>query len=214
MAARIGDRGRAACPLYPSGRVLIDRAPMAARAETGPIEEGTEIVVVGGDRFSLVVRAFDPSHSYTSLPNFGETILTAKEDAAFQAELLGETRRQQEVDHRQLFHKLLKLGAVAGVIIGMGLVAVQSYRRGYTDDLVWIPFLSSACWFCIVFLAFFLGAATENILVFVSIPCALAGLCLGMLWWGPFTAIALCFIVGITVTTASLLIEAMRHPIT
>ena len=214
MAAKIGDRGRAACPLYPSGRVLIDRAPMAARAETGPIEEGTEIVVVGGDRFSLVVRAFDPSVSNTLLPNFGEPILTAKEDAAFQAVLHDETRRQQEEDHRRVFHKLLKVGAVAGVVIGAVLAAIQSYRQGYTDDLVWIPFLSSACWFCIVFLAFFLGAATENILMFVSIPCALAGLIIGMLWWGPFTAIALCFMVGISVTTVSLLIEAMRHPVT
>jgi len=83
MAAKIGDRGLAACPLYPSGRVLIGRAPMAARAETGPIEEGAEIVVVGGDRFSLVVRAFDPSESTTSLPNFGEPILTAKEEATY-----------------------------------------------------------------------------------------------------------------------------------
>jgi hypothetical protein len=94
------------------------------------------------------------------------------------------------------------------------LAAIQSYRQGYTDELVWIPFLSSACWFCIVFLAFFLGAATENILVFVSIPCALAGLILGMFWWGPFTALAMCFMVGISVTTVSLLIEAMRHPVT
>ncbi len=214
MVAKIGDRGRAACPLYPSGRVLIDRAPMAARAERGPIEEGTEIVVVGGDRFSLVVRAFDPTVSNLSLPNFGKPILTAKEDAAFHAEQLEETRRQQEEGHRRAFHQLLKFGAIAGVIIGVGLVAIQTYRRGYTDDLVWIPFLSSACWFSIIFLAFFLGAATENILMFLSIPCALFGLILGMLWWGPFTAIALCFIVGISVTTVSLLIEAMRHPVT
>ena len=214
MAAKIGDRGRAACPLYPSGRVVIDRAPMAARAETGPIEEGTEIVVVGGDRFSLVVRPFNPSDSVTSLPKFGEPILTAKEEAAFNAELTEESRRQQEEDHRRMFHKLLKFGAVSGVIIGVGLVVLQTYRQGYTDDLIWIPFLSSACWFCIVFLAFFLGAATENILMFISIPCALAGLVLGMLIWGPFTALALCFMVGITVTTLSLLIEAMRHPIT
>jgi hypothetical protein len=214
MAAKIGDRGRAACPLYPSGRVVINRAPMAARAETGPIEEGAEIVVVGGDRFSLVVQAFDPSYSYTTLPNFGETILTAKEEAAFQAEVLDETRRQQEADHRRAFHKLLRFAAIAGVVIGVGLVAFQSSLRGYTDDLVWIPFLSSACWFCVTYLAFFLGAATENILVFVSIPCALAGLIVGMLWWGPFTAIALCFMVGISVTTMALLIEAMRHPVT
>jgi hypothetical protein len=214
MVAKIGDRGRAACPLYPSGRVVIDRAPMAARAETGPIEEGTEIIVVGGDRFSLVVRPFDPSNSTTTLPNFGEPILTAKEEAAYQSELLQQTRRQQEEDHRRAFHKLLKVGAVAGVILGVGLVAIQTSRRGYTDDLVWIPFLSSACWFCIVFLAFFLGAATENIVMFISIPCALAGMVVGMLWWGPFTAIALCFLIGISVTTASLLIEAMRHPIT
>ena len=214
MVAKIGDRGRAACPLYPSGRVVIDRAPMAARAERGPIEEGTEIVVVGGDRFCLLVRAFDPSVPNALLPNFGEPILTAKEDAAFQAELHNQTRQQQEEDHHRAFHRLLKVGTVAGVIIGVGLAAIQSCREGYTDDLVWIPFLSSACWFCIVFLAFFLGAATENILVFVSIPCALAGLILGMFWWGPFTAIALCFIVGVSVTTVSLLIEAMRHPVT
>ena len=214
MVAKIGDRGRAACPLYPSGRVVIDRAPMAARAERGPIEEGDEIIVVGGDRFSLIVRAFDPSDSNALLPNFGEPILTAKEEAAFQAEVHEETRRQQEEDHRRAFHRLLKIGAVAGVIIGVGLAAIQTYRRGYTDDLVWIPFLSSACWFSIVFLAFFLGAATENLVVFISIPCALAGLILGMFWWGPFTAIALCFMVGISVTTVSLLIEAMRHPVT
>ena len=133
MVAKIGDRGRAACPLYPSGRVVIDRAPMAARAERGPIEEGTEIVVVGGDRFSLLVRAFDPSVPNALLPNFGEPILTAKEDAAFQAELHNQTRQQQEEDHHRAFHRLLKVGTVAGVIIGVGLAAIQSCREGYTE---------------------------------------------------------------------------------
>ena len=111
MAARIGDRGRAACPLYPSGRVLIRNAPMAARAEAGPIEEGAEIIVVGGDRFCLFVRQFDPSQ------------------------------------------------------------------------------------------------------FFIAAPCAFAALVAGMIWWGPFTAVLSCFVVGVTVTLMSLAIEAMRHPI-
>ena len=59
-------------PLYPSGRALIGMVPRAARAERGPIDQGTDIVVVGGDQFSLLVRELSPDHSDADLPRFGE----------------------------------------------------------------------------------------------------------------------------------------------
>ena len=214
MAAKIGDIGRAACPLYPSGRVLIDRAPMAARAEREPIEEGTRVIVVGGDRFCLIVRPFDPAVPIDSLPNWGQQILMGKEDAAYQAELHQEVRRKEEAAQRQLFLKLMWIAAIAGLVVGIGLMTWQIQRAGFSEDLLWIPFLSAISWFCIVVLAFFLGMATEILLVFASIPCAFAGLVLGMWLWGPFVAVVLSFAIGVFVTITSMLIEAMRHPVT
>ena len=213
MAARIGDRGRAACPLYPSGRVLIDNAPMAARAEAGPIEEGAEIIVVGGDRFCLFVRQFDPSQLMQPLTNSGQPILSGKEEAAAQAAASKKDREQQAEEHRLASRKLAIFAALGGLGIGAGLVAIQAARDRFTPDLVWIPPLMAACWLCLAFLVFLLSAATENVLFFIAAPCAFAALVAGMVWWGPFTAVLSCFVVGVTVTLLALAIEAMRHPI-
>jgi hypothetical protein len=213
MAAKVGDIGRAACALYPSGRVIIDGAPMAARAEKGPIEAGTEIVVVGSDRFCLIVRAFDSANTTISLPNHGQVILSAKEAAERQAIELEAARKVAEYAHGQLFRKMMVINAVAGLVIGMGLVVIQSARAGYNADLLWVPPLLAASWVSIVAIVFSLGLATENLVVFLSIPGALLGLIIGMLVWGPFVAVALSGIFGIVVLAATLAVEALRHPI-
>ena len=201
------------CPLYPSGRVLIERAPIPARSVGGPIEQGTEIVVVGGDRFSLFVQAYDSSQPVTSLSDFGREILMGREDATFQAELFAESRRIEAAEHQRTVRRLMMVSAVSGLVIGLGLVAIEVARHGYTDSLLWIPLISSFSWFGIIFLACIFGIATENLMVFVSIPTAFVGLMIGMWLGGPFVAIALSFLIGVTVTGFALLIEAMRHPI-
>jgi hypothetical protein len=214
MATKIGDLGRAMCPLYPSGRVSINRAPIPALAENGPIEEGTEIVVVGGDRFSLIVRAYDSSQPVNSIKDFGREILIGKEDAVFQAVLFGATRRRQAAEHQQIIRKLMTISAVSGLVIGLGLVVIEVSRNGYTHTLLWIPPMSAIGWFCLICLVCSFGLATESLLAFVSVPFAFAGLILGMWLGGPFSAVALSFVIGITVTMVSLLVEAMRHPVT
>lgn len=213
MAANVGDIGRAQCALYPSGRVVVGRAPMAARAESGPIEAGTEVVVVGGDRFCLIVRPLSTSESIELLPGFGRRILSAREEASFDADLLEERRRQELASHQSLIRSLMTTGATVGFAIGIVLVAVETWRTGYSHHLLWIPPLSSVSWFCVVCLAFSLGMATENILLFVSIPCAALALVTGMWVGGPLIAVVLSFVMGSGVTIVCLVIEAMRHPI-
>ena len=214
MGAKIGDIGRAACSLYPSGRVVIDRAPMAARAEKGPIEAGTEFVVVGGDRFKLIVRPLDPSLQVTTLPGYGNAILNGKEEAAVHAEFLQISRRQEQDEHRQFVRRLMWNSASFGFVIGLGLIAIQSRFKGFASDLLWLPVLSTICWFCVLSPAAILGVATENLLLFLSIPCAFAGLVIGTIWSGPLAGVVVCFAVGVTVTIVCVVIEAIRDPIT
>jgi hypothetical protein len=213
MSVRIGDRGHAACPLYPSGRVLIGNAPIAARSVAGPIEAGAEIVVVGGDRFSLHVRQYEPSQVLTSLARFGEPILTAKEEAATSAAIIREARQRSQDEYREDFRRLLILSTVLGVVIGFVLVGFEVARFGYSDKLLWVPFVAAVSWFLLAFLAFFLGSATENLIVFISIPCALAALIAGMVWRGPFVSLGIGFVVGVVVALAAFLLEAVRHPL-
>lgn len=197
MVIRIGDRGRAASPLYPSGRALIGTVPMVARAERGPIDQGSDIVVVGGDQFSLLVREFSADHSDADLPRFGEPILTAKEEAALQAAEIQETRRVHEEDHRRVFRRILAASMVFGFLCGVGLLVAESYRASYSHRLLWLPVLSVALWSSLVFLAFWLGAATETLLVFLSIPFSIAGMVVGVFAWGPFVGLGLSFVVGV-----------------
>jgi len=55
----IGKKGTSATLLRPGGMVRIDSKRLPAHAETGMIEKGMPIVVVGADSMNVIVRKAD-----------------------------------------------------------------------------------------------------------------------------------------------------------
>ena len=90
----------------PSGRVLIGNAPYPARAVGKSIEAASEVTVIGGDRFCLLVQAVDATQPVTSLPGFGEEVLVGKELAlAESAQAAAALKRAREEHARAIFGK-------------------------------------------------------------------------------------------------------------
>jgi membrane-bound serine protease (ClpP class) len=55
----VGEKGQCATPLRPSGKVDIGGKRYDARAESGFLEKGSAVEVVGQERFELLVRAIE-----------------------------------------------------------------------------------------------------------------------------------------------------------
>ena len=100
MPVRVGDRGTAVTPLYPSGTILIGSERCGARSESGMVESGCEVVAVGESPFGLIVRpAEEAEKAGTSPPvSTGRSIPSRQERAALAAQ---ELRRQEEEQLRQ-----------------------------------------------------------------------------------------------------------------
>ena len=170
MAVRIGDTARAACPLYPSGRVLIGNVPYPARAVGKSIEAASEVTVIGGDRFCLLVQAVNATQPVTSLPGFDAEVLVGKQLAA--AESATAVKRVRE-EHAQDLRRFTVKGLVTGLVLGLLLIAMQTWRVGFTPDLLLVPPLASigfaalAAWFL-----WFGSETNEALLLFAVIASA------------------------------------------
>jgi hypothetical protein len=92
MVVRVGDVGRAAGPLRPSGHVQVGGQRYAARSQTGWVEDGAAVVVVGGDAFGLLVGP--PAGSPAGAPP-GEPVPSAAERQARREAAEEEVRRDE-----------------------------------------------------------------------------------------------------------------------
>ena len=213
MTVRIGDTARAASPLYPSGRVLIGNTPYPARSIGKSIEAGCDVTVVGGDRFCLLVQAVDASQLAESLPQFGEEVLIGKALASAEsAEASAAVRRARE-EHLQDIRRYTVRGLATGLVLGLLLVAMQTWRVGFTPDLWLVPPVASlglaglAAWFL------WFGSETNEVLLLIAVVSSAAGLFVGTFFAGPLVGLALCLGAGFVVSLIGVALVALRSPL-
>lgn len=213
MAIRVGDTARAASPLYPSGRVLIGNAPYPARSMGKSIEAGSDVTVVGGDRFCLLVQTVDASQPVELLPQFGDVVLIGKELAAAEsAEACAAVRRARE-EHLREIRRYTVMGLATGLVLGLLLVAMQTWRVGFTPDLWLVPPVASfglaglAAWFL------WFGSETNEFLLLIAVVSSAAGLFIGTFFAGPLVGLALCLGAGFVVSLIGVALVALRSPL-
>ena len=213
MAVRIGDSARAACPLYPSGRVLIGNVPYPARSIGKSIEAGCGVTVVGGDRFCLLVQAIDASQPVETLPQFGEDVLIGKELASAEsAEASAAVHRARE-EHLRDLRRFTRIGLATGLVLGLLLVAMQTWRVGFTPDLWLVPPVASfglaglAAWFL------WFGSETNEVLLLIAVIASAAGLFAGTYLAGPLVGLTLCLGSGFVVSLVGVALVALRSPL-
>ena len=97
MPVRVGDRGTAVTSLCPSGTILIGSERCGARSESGMVESGREVVVVGESPFGLIVQPAEEADASPPVST-GRSIPSRQERAALAAQ---ELRRQEEEQLRQ-----------------------------------------------------------------------------------------------------------------
>jgi hypothetical protein len=132
MAVHVGDRGKAISPLQPQGFVLVNGERHDARAEFGPIESGTEVVVVAGDHMGLVVRIVPPGPE-PRLPRHGERLCTSFDERVTEESEREEAERQDWIDEHR------RSGTATGAAVGVAAAAVAvwllwGFLQGQTDD--------------------------------------------------------------------------------
>jgi hypothetical protein len=134
MATRVGDRGQAISPLYPTGKVVIAGVTHEARSECGPIDRGCPVVVVGGDRFSLIVRAAEAAEG-GGPPGQGAVVLTPDERVA---EVEGRRRREDELQarHDRFVRRVVAAAGAGGSLVAGAALALA---RGAPDGPAWEP---------------------------------------------------------------------------
>lgn len=76
-SVRIGDDARAATPLRPGGTVIVRGQRHSARTRGSLIEADTELVIVGGDIYGLVVEASAGISDRTTLTDYGRTVISS-----------------------------------------------------------------------------------------------------------------------------------------
>lgn len=74
---RIGDDAQAATPLRPGGTVVVRGQRYSARTRGPLIEAGTELVIIGGDIYGLLVDAAICVSDRTTLPDFGRSVISS-----------------------------------------------------------------------------------------------------------------------------------------
>jgi hypothetical protein len=132
MAVHVGDRGKAATHLRPQGFVLVNGERHDARAESGPIEPGAEVVVVAGDHMGLVVRGLPPG-AEPRLPRHGERVCTSFD------ERVTEEGEREEAERRNWIDEHRRSGTSTGAAVGAAAAAVAvwllwGFLQGQTDD--------------------------------------------------------------------------------
>ncbi len=213
MAVRIGDTARAACPLYPSGRVLIGKVPFPARAVGKSIEAASDVTVIGGDRFCLLVQAFDATQPVTSLPRFGADVLVGKELAAAEsAEAAAAVRRARE-EHARDLRRFTAKGLVTGLVLGLLLIAMQTWRVGFTPELLLVPPLASIGFAALAAWFLWFGSETNEALLLFAVIAAAAGLFGGTYLAGPLVGLTLCFVGGFSISLVGIALVALKSPI-
>ena len=97
------------------------------------------MTVVGGNRFCLLVQAVDASQPVETLLQFGEDVLIGKELASAEsAEASAEVCRARE-EHLRDLRRFTRIGLATGLVLGLLLVAMQTWRVGFTPDLWLVP---------------------------------------------------------------------------
>jgi hypothetical protein len=132
MAVHVGDRGKAITPLRPQGFVLVNGERHDARAEFGPVEPGTEVVVVTGDHMGLVVRTL-PAGTEPQLPRLGERVCTSFD------ERVTEESEREEVERQNWIDKHRRSGTATATAVGVAAAAVAvwllwGFLQAQTDD--------------------------------------------------------------------------------
>ena len=213
MTVRIGDTARAACQLYPSGRVLIGNVPYPARAVGKSIEAASEVTVIGGDRFCLLVQPVNATQPVASLPRFGAEVLVGKQLAAAEsAEAATAVKRVREEHARDLRRFTVK-GLVTGLVLGILLIAMQTWRVGFTPDLLLVPPLASIGFAALAGWFLWFGSETNEALLLVAVIAAAAGLFGGTYLAGPLVGLTLCLASGFSVSLVGIALVALKSPI-
>ena len=166
----------------------------------------------GGDKFCLLVRAIDSSLSIDSLPNFGEVILLGREHAAAASEEAREAARQRAEEYRRDLRRLTIIGLATGFVLGLILVAVQTYRVGFTPDLWLVPPVASIGFACLAAWFLWFGSETNETLLLIAAITATVGLFAGTYFFGPLVGVAISLGSGFVVSLLAVLAVAMKGP--
>jgi hypothetical protein len=114
MTVRIGDCGKATSRLQPHGFIEIGGERYDARSEFGPIDPGTEVVVVAGDHLGLVVRRAEPG-APPVLPEHGQPVCTSFGERVSAEAGRAEADRQAWLDDHRRFG--MTTAALAGAVV-------------------------------------------------------------------------------------------------
>ena len=213
MAVRIGDTARSACPLYPSGRVLIGNAPYPARAVGKSIEAASDVTVIGGDRFCLLVQAVDATQPVTSLAGFGEEVLVGKELALAESAEAAAALKHAREEHARDLRRFTVRGLVTGLVLGLLLIAMQTWRVGFTPDLLLVPPLASMGFAALAAWFLWFGSETNEALLLFAVIASAAGLFGGTYLAGPLVGLTLCLASGFSVSLVGIALVALKSPI-
>ncbi len=122
MSIRIGDCGQSVGPLKPSGKVLIAGVRHDARSDGDLIDPDCPVVVVGNDRFGLLVRASEQIGSLDQLPRYGEKVLLPGELSTNREKQRDEQILRDQRRTRKRALCLTILGAVVGFVLAVALM--------------------------------------------------------------------------------------------
>jgi NfeD-like partner-binding protein len=121
MGIHVGDRGIAETALYLTGTVRIGGERHTAKSDSGPVEPGAAVVVVGDDMGGLVVRPVEPGREADRLPDHGRPLFTSPQERAAAVE----ERREAEVRSDWAAHR--RRGLLLGAVVGAGAGAVVAW---------------------------------------------------------------------------------------
>lgn len=122
---RIGDRGRAATLLCPSGKVSIAGEMHEGRSEGDPIDADREVIVIGGDTFGLVVREVATGATASALKGQGRLIRTFREKLAIESAHQESEVAQEIAEERQNRNVLSGVGLALGFLFSVGVLMWQ-----------------------------------------------------------------------------------------
>ncbi|QEL13567.1 NfeD family protein [Limnoglobus roseus] len=140
MPVTIGTSGRAVTPLRPTGFVEVEGERFEAKLAPGmvvSVEAGGIVVVIGVDRFGLLVRAVGEVPRPESLTGFGTSLTSHAIPNAEDAE---KRWKQERWENRVQIAFIIILAAIFPIVGGFAY-GLEGLLLGFILDLGAIPFL-------------------------------------------------------------------------
>ncbi|MEK6257757.1 MAG: hypothetical protein AABP62_03975 [Planctomycetota bacterium] len=169
-------------------------------------------MVVGGDKFCLLVCVVGSLPSVESLPNHGQIILLGREHSAAASEEAREAARHRAEEYRRDLRRLTMTGLATGFVLGRILVAARTWRVGFTPDPWLVPPTASIGFACLAAWFLWFGSETNETLLLIATVTAAVGLFAGTYFFGPLAGVTISLCSGFAVSLLAVLVIVMKGP--